>query len=133
MKSVFADAAFYIALASPGDQFHDAARRFSDFYFGQIVTSEFVLVEIGNLLSRGDDRTVFGSLIADIEADEQTKVIASSHFWFARGLTLFKSRNDKEWSLTDCISIEIIRRRKIQKVLTTDHHFGQAGFEVLLK
>jgi predicted nucleic acid-binding protein len=133
MKPVFADAAFYIALAGEGDQFHEAARTFSDSYSGQIITSEFVLVEVGNLLSRRDDRRLFGALIADINADEQTRVIASSHYWFTRGLALFQNRSDKEWSLTDCISIEIMSRRKIQTVLTTDHHFEQAGFEVLLR
>ena len=39
---------------------------------------------------------------------------------------------DKDWSLTDCISIEVMGRRSIREVATTDQGFAQAGFEVLL-
>jgi uncharacterized protein len=36
------------------------------------------------------------------------------------------------WSLTDCISFEVMRARGISDALTGDHHFAQAGFRVLL-
>jgi predicted nucleic acid-binding protein len=41
-------------------------------------------------------------------------------------------RQDKDWSLTDCISFVVMRDRGITKVFTTDHHFEQAGFKKLL-
>ena len=46
---------------------------------------------------------------------------------------LFKSRQDKEWSLVDCASFVVMQQRGIFEALTSDHHFEQAGFVRLLK
>ena len=46
---------------------------------------------------------------------------------------MFSARADKEWSLADCISFVVMRDRNISKALSTDMHFAQAGFEVLLQ
>ena len=35
---------------------------------------------------------------------------------------------DKEFSFTDCASFVVMRELKLREVLTTDHHFAQAGF-----
>jgi uncharacterized protein len=48
------------------------------------------------------------------------------------GLTLYDSRLDKEYSLTDCVSMEVMRSRGIREVLTHDRHFAQEGFSPLL-
>ena len=48
------------------------------------------------------------------------------------GMELYASRPDKSWSLTDCISFCVMRELGITDVLTTDRHFSQAGFHVLL-
>lgn len=50
-----------------------------------------------------------------------------------RSIKLYASRPDKQWSLTDCISFEVMRREGITEALTGDHHFEQAGFVALLK
>jgi predicted nucleic acid-binding protein len=56
-----------------------------------------------------------------------------AHSHFTAGLQLHRERQDKDWSLTDCISFIVTRRREIQHALTYDHHFVQAGFEALLR
>jgi predicted nucleic acid-binding protein len=35
--------------------------------------------------------------------------------------------------MTDCFSFLTMRQRRLTEALTTDHHFVQAGFKVLLK
>jgi predicted nucleic acid-binding protein len=52
---------------------------------------------------------------------------------FKRGVELFRTRRDKEWSLTDCISFLVMQQRGISDALTHDHHFEQAGFTILLR
>jgi predicted nucleic acid-binding protein len=42
-------------------------------------------------------------------------------------------RPDKWWSLTDCISFIVMQQEGLTEALTTDHHFEQAGFKILLK
>jgi hypothetical protein len=46
--------------------------------------------------------------------------------------TLFTSRADKDWSLTDCLSFIVMGRRNIRQALTADNHFEQAGFHAVL-
>jgi len=48
------------------------------------------------------------------------------------GLTLYKARPDTGYSLTDCISMHVMRERSISDILTHDEHFRQEGFTVLL-
>jgi hypothetical protein len=50
-----------------------------------------------------------------------------------RSWQLLKSRPDKNWSLTDCISFVVMQGRGIKAAFTADRHFEQAGFECLLK
>ena len=51
---------------------------------------------------------------------------------FESGLALYKSRLDKGYSLTDCVSMVVMRQERIQEVLTHDKHFAQEGFTILL-
>ena len=55
-----------------------------------------------------------------------TPVFADTAFYIAQRL-------DKDWSLTDCISFVVMRRRGLTDALTSDHHFEQAGFSILLR
>jgi predicted nucleic acid-binding protein len=47
------------------------------------------------------------------------------------GLEIYKNRSDKEYSLTDCISMHVMHREGLREVLTNDHHFTQEGFHIL--
>ena len=51
---------------------------------------------------------------------------------FLAGLRLYEQRNDKGYSLVDCISMTTMRRQGILEILTNDHHFRQEGFRVVL-
>jgi uncharacterized protein len=46
---------------------------------------------------------------------------------------LYIARKDKEWSLTDCYSFELMKQLNITKALSADKHFEQSGFEIVLK
>ena len=52
--------------------------------------------------------------------------------YFIEGLALFELRLDKGYSMTDCVSMSIMRDNKVTEVLTHDHHFVQEGFVILL-
>jgi len=47
------------------------------------------------------------------------------------GLALYKSRPDKAYSLTDCISMQTMRHEGLTEALTNDHHFTQEGLHIL--
>jgi predicted nucleic acid-binding protein len=132
---VFADTLYWVAIASPRDQWHNpvlAARtRLGPI---RIITTEEVLTEFLTALSSGG--TLLrrqASLIARTILDDATvTVLHASHASSMSGLELYEQRDDKEYSLTDCISMAAMRNEKLTQVLTNDHHFTQEGFEVLL-
>jgi len=47
------------------------------------------------------------------------------------GLRLYYERPDKGYSLTDCISMVVMKQMGISEVLTQDKHFAQEGFTIL--
>jgi predicted nucleic acid-binding protein len=129
----FGDTSYYLALLIPQDAYHDNARSLSLELRRPVITSEFILLEIGNYLSSPPARTAFGSFLRILSADRFTTVVPASSELLSRGIALFERRVDKAWSLTDCTSFVIMEERGIVDALTADHHFEQAGFNVLLK
>jgi predicted nucleic acid-binding protein len=71
--------------------------------------------------------------LAELKRDDSVHIVPPTLDLYDAGLDLYARRMDKDWSLTDCISFEAMRRHQISDALTTDHHFEQAGFNVLLK
>ncbi len=132
MKPGFVDTSFYIALTNPRDALHAAARRLGREIRGRVITTEYVLVEVGNWLSRSGDKPLFVQLLSDVQADPRTTIVPASHDLFVRGSALFAQRLDKDWSLTDCISFTVMAQLGLADALTSDHHFEQAGFTILL-
>ena len=47
------------------------------------------------------------------------------------GMELLKRRIDKGYSLCDAVSFILMRKRRINEALTTDHHFEQERFRAL--
>ena len=133
MSALFADTSFYVAIFSPQDALHDRGRAVAAAHQGSVVTTEFVLVEVGNFFCRGEGRAVFQRMIENLRLAEDIEIVPASAELFAEGLAIFTSRPDKDWSLTDCISFVVMQKRGITQALTADHHFEQAGFEALLK
>ena len=60
-------------------------------------------------------------------------VVPQTRTLFMEGLNLYKKRSDKEYSLQDCISMVVMRKESITEILTSDHHFEQEGFTILMK
>lgn len=131
MSAVFVDTSFYQALLNPRDRWHRAALEFSRAYRGSMVTSEYVLCELGALMSRPQLRPLFRVFVGALETSGPVELIAGSTEHFRAGMGLFSNRPDKEWSLTDCISFTIMEGRGIVEALAFDHHFEQAGFRLL--
>lgn len=130
MTGVFADTSSYQALLNPRDAWHANALRFSHLYEDEIITTEYVLVELGALLSRPKVRPLFVELIGKLRSDPCTHIIPASAELFDAGFALFAQRCDKEWSLTDCISFVVMAQHRITDAIGTDRHFEQAGFRL---
>jgi uncharacterized protein len=134
MRTVFADTWYFLALVNANDAGHSRTVAFTKSWNGQIVSSSWVLTEFADALagtSRG--RAEFLSTLNDLRADPDFTVVPTDDQLWERGRSLYEQRQDKQWSLTDCISFVIMRERGLLEALTADHHFEQAGFVALLK
>lgn len=132
MKRVFGDSFYFIALLNARDFHHRQARNITRSLSGPVVTTRWVLAEVGNALSGLGARTSFARFIAGLATQGEVLVLADSDLLYERGARLFATRHDKEWSLTDCISMEAMHQEGLADVLTGDRHFLQAGFTLLM-
>jgi predicted nucleic acid-binding protein len=136
MKAVFADTSYWIALLYPPDHLHAKVTSMSrEISTMRLVTSEMVLTEVLNTFSNGSPsmRSIAVHAVEDARKGDAVIVLPQTTEQFARALARYKQSEDKNWSLTDCASFQIMETEHITAALTHDHHFAQAGFKALLR
>ena len=131
MISVFIDTSYLLALELANDQNHSAAVRHwrqtvtalprlvtTSYVFDEVVTffncrgHHSKAVEVGNRLLRSPS-------VHMVHVDESL---------FHDGWRYLMQHQDKDYSLTDCISFLVMQRFAINMAYTFDRHFIQAGF-----
>jgi predicted nucleic acid-binding protein len=129
------DTSALLALANPRDQYHERAvsigRRFLS-RGGRWVGTILVLGELhGHLLHRRDPvtaRSVITALLEDPAYEWQDASAELLREAVARWLERFA---DQRFTLTDAVSFEVMRTRRIRRAFAFDRHFAVAGFEQL--
>ena len=134
MRQVYADTSYRIALLNHTDHLHAAAVKKTKTLGGHVlVMSEAVLIELLNYASRTlEFRDLAARKVRVALEHPEMDIVPLSHEAFLDALGLYEARGDKEYSLTDCLSMKIMEERGITDVLTADQHFAQAGFTALL-
>ena len=134
MRHLFVDTFYLIALAHRRDQWRERVLTFSrslrDY---RLYTVDEVLAEFLTACSSSGARIRqrAGHMVRNALQDTQWTVFPQSRASLLDALTLYESRPDKEYSLTDCISMQTMRREGLTEILTNDHHFTQEGFTIL--
>ncbi|MGH2584369.1 MAG: type II toxin-antitoxin system VapC family toxin [Dehalococcoidia bacterium] len=129
----FIDTSYWIALTDTGDQYHARAQSLAARIEPPFVTTDVVLLEVGNALSAMRWREIGVALLADIRASQDVEIVHLDPELFARAVELYSTRPDKEWGLIDCVSFIVMQDRGITEALAADQHFIQAGFRALLR
>jgi predicted nucleic acid-binding protein len=132
VNAAFADTSFFLALLRADDPANAKARAELAIP-RQLVTTEFILLELGNACARAEDHGDFLALVAGMRSSPRTTIVGLDSALLERGMRMMGARKDKDWSLTDCISFVVMQERGLMDALTTDKHFEQAGFKALLK
>ena len=131
---VFADTSYFVAILSERDEAHDAAMSWMESpHVHAITTTSWVLVELADTMSLPGERQVAADFIERLQSASDTRIVPVSEELLWRGFRHFRSRPDKEWSLTDCLSFVVMSDEGLTDALTGDHHFEQAGFTALLR
>jgi uncharacterized protein len=135
MRRFFADAFYWIALLNPRDQWHAPVLAFKatldDAY--HLYTTDEVLTEFLAFYSTAHARirTRAVAFVRAILDDEDITVFAQTRAGFLHALDLYAARPDKQYSLTDCHSMQVMRHEGLTDVLTNDRHFTQEGFHII--
>jgi predicted nucleic acid-binding protein len=91
-----------------------------------------VLWEWLNGLSDVSTRGIAAEGYRRAHADARIEVVPFEPEMIHSALQLYRTRPDKDWSLTDCLSFMVMERRYLTEALTTDGHFEQAGLKVMM-
>lgn len=132
---LFLDTAYIYALFNTRDQWYPKAIEWQETLEADnraLVTTQLVLVEIGNGLSGQQFRQKAVSIIRHLQDNPLVDVIPVTPSSFARAFELFEQRPDKDWGLADCYAFITMQDNGLTDALTTDDHFRQAGFNALL-
>lgn len=129
---LFLDTSYILALLNTRDKYHQAALGVSVNVSPPYITSEAVLIEVGNALSPLPYRMLGVHTLTALRGSSAYRIVPTDASLIERGFALYRSCMDKAWSLTDCISFVIMQSLGLTHALTTDHHFEQAGFVKLL-
>jgi len=135
MNKVFVDTSDFVAILHQRDQLHEKALK-AEKELGKVqkVTTELVLVEVLNYFCefRADIKNFVIMSINRYITSGKVEIISCSSEQFKVGFAFYASRIDKGYSLTDCVSMNVMRERNISEILTNDEHFEQEDFRILL-
>ncbi|MEH2241452.1 type II toxin-antitoxin system VapC family toxin [Nostoc sp.] len=135
-SEVFLDTSFAIALSAPSDRLHDRALHLAKMLQvaeTRLVTTQAVMLEIGNALSQRPYRQAAIILLNSLVADSKVEIVPLSQELYERAFELYRERTEKEWGFGDCVSFIVMQYSGITEALTADEHFQQAGFRALLR
>lgn len=134
-REVFVDTSGFFALLVKKDDCHEKARKILRNAGKQgtpFVTTDYVLDETATLLmARGHGHLAQG-FFDSIFQSNACQLVWTGAANFHTTTTAFLKYYERGWSFTDCLSFQVMNERKLQKALTKDQHFQQAGFQALL-
>jgi hypothetical protein len=133
-ESVFLDTSGLVALLVADDALHvKASRQFQT--LGRsgrpLITTDWVLAELGNSLARTPARLLGAELIRSLLGTAQARVVFVDEALMSRALDRYTRYTDKTWGLVDCVSFEVMADNDSREAFTCDRHFEQAGFRRL--
>jgi len=138
MPELFVDTSGWANLIDVSQPFHSLTVQIYQSVRSQkskIITTSYIITELIALLSSPlrIPRPKAIAFIQSLKTSPYVEIIHISQEIDSKAWKLLTMRPDKEWSLVDCSSFNVMQERKITQSLTSDHHFEQAGFIRLLK
>lgn len=134
-ECVFRRYVYWIALTNPKDAAHKAVMEFTaNLNPRSVTTTDEVLTELlAYCASSSKLRREVGMAVLRLQTDPDIHIVPQTRSGFLEGLELYNARPDKGYSLTDCVSMQTMRREGIAEALTNDRHFEQEGFRALFR
>lgn len=97
-----------------------------------LVTSDYVVTETINLANARGGTQVALRILDLLERSAGIRVEWIGPLRFDQTKAFFRKHADHSYSFTDCSSFVMMRELRLTEALTTDRHFREAGFQVLV-
>ena len=127
---MFVDTGYLIALEDMADENHLAAQEhwasFRERSF--LLTSSYVLDEVVTFFNVRGKHDKAHELGQTLLLSPSMTLIHVDETLLRRGFALLSERQDKRYSLTDCVSFVVMQERGMSIAFTFDRHFVQEGF-----
>lgn len=130
-EAVFVDSGAWIALALSRDPLHAQAREQWDLLQGaaaKLHTSVPVVIETFTFLERNASRDVALAWKNSITLPGTVKILPCELRDLEQSWEFFRRTDLHKLSAVDATSFAIMRRARIRRAFTFDHHFSVAGF-----
>jgi uncharacterized protein len=134
LKPLFLDTNYLVALESSEDMHHAAAIthwRSLLKNLPPLVTTSYIFDEAVTFFNSRRQHTKAAEVGNRLLRSGAIDLIYVDESLFYEGWQFLLKHNDKSYSLTDCISFVVMKKRGLKSALTFDHHFNQAGFTTL--
>jgi predicted nucleic acid-binding protein len=97
-----------------------------------LILTDFILDESLTLAKARSGQRGAIALLNLVEISEGFRTVWVGEGVFRAAIDFFRKHSDHGYSFTDCTSFIVMRKLRIEEVLTTDRHFAEAGFSPLL-
>ena len=131
MNAVFVDTGYLFALEIASDQHHQAATQHWQGIVAalpRLVTTSYVFDEVVTFFNSRGQHTKALQVGNNLLQSPSVQFIHVDTALFYEGWAYFQRHQDKDYSLTDCISFLVMQKLGIRMAFTFDQHFVQAGF-----
>ena len=127
--SVFIDSGIFFGAYSKDDEHHNEAIKLLEQAlggdFGTVFTSDYIFDETVTLVMvKSKDVSVAICIGEAILASDRIKVLPVKSDIFDEAWQIFGQYGDKHFTFTDCTSIALIKKYKIDSVLSLDAEFN---------
>jgi predicted nucleic acid-binding protein len=126
---IFVDSSFWIGVAFPRDNRHEAARTLLDLHSAAaLVTSNHVRGETWTVLRRRAGHRVAVRALDLIARTARVRVEFVSREQEQEALAWLGRHDEREYSFVDATSFALMRKLAIREALAFDEDFAAAGF-----
>ena len=128
---MFADTSGFLAGYSASDARHaTATAALSESVI--LISTRLIVIETVSLLTKRLSPFHARAWYESIVHTDAVQIREFDPGLFADAERLWMRHRDKDWDLIDCYSFCLMRKEKLTRAWTFDHHYSQAGFTILL-
>ncbi len=133
METVFVDTGAWLALADRSDAHHkEAVQALLNIQNRcRLLTTNLVIAESYILIRRNLGFEAGIRFLDSVQGSPRTTKLLSDESLEKAAACTLRKYNDQDFSYTDAVSFEVMKRHGIERAFSFDRHFHTAGFTLI--